>query len=242
MKTLIAKCSLSLFLLASVIVSCKKDGNPEENSKGYGNVSYFAKAAVPGIKTATVKSDSAASSINVAWASATVYVEKIAFAGTTNNLLDTTITVEKNLNILSADALAGVIKLPAGAYKDVKVKMFLRKFNFPQLALNLRGTFTNTQGGKDSIVVASSVPIEVNFAVPDMVIDASATYNVIFNFDINKTLTGISTGALTTTIRPIIGADNKKTYYIWKGGSSDEPFYNQVIQNWQSVVSVTVSK
>ncbi|QIL39831.1 hypothetical protein G7074_11490 [Pedobacter sp. HDW13] len=43
--------------------------------------------------------------------------------------------------------------------------------------------------------------------------------------------------------RNYLGKDGKKLYVIWKGGSTtDEPFYDWVIQNWQTVASVAVSK
>jgi len=247
-KSLLSKHFLGVFLIASVLLSCEKDSTtapestttPVKNTSGFGNISYFAKASGSGIKTSSI-SDSTLNPVAVNWSSASVYVEKISFTGKSSNLLDTTITVEKNLNIFSAQALAGVIKLPAGSYKDVKVKMYCKKSAKSELAFNLKGTFTNTKGGIDSVMVASSYPFEANLAVTDIVINTSDKYKATFYFDLNKTFTGIS-NALLETANSFTRPDNKKVYVIWKGGSAEVPFYNQVIQNWQTVASVVVTK
>jgi hypothetical protein len=159
-------------------------------------------------------------------------VEKISFTGKSSNLLDTTITVEKKLNIFSADALAGAIKLPSGSYKDVKVTLYCKKSAKSDLAFDFNGTFTNTKGGIDSVKVGSSYPFEANLTVND---------KATFNFNLNKVLTGISNAMLQTVGGRAVGG-NKMLYIIWKGGSADEPFYDQVIRNWQAVASVLVTK
>jgi len=233
-----------VFLFTTAIISCKKDENqqaPENKKTGFGNISYIAKASGSGVQT-TVKSSSTLSTVPVTWTSATIWVEKISFAGKTNNLLDTTIMVEKNLNIFSADALAGAIKLPSGSYKDVAVKLFCRKSPKSEFAFDFRGTFTNTKGTTDSVRVGSSYPFEANVSVTNIVIDPSDRYKATFYFDLSKVLTGISNSMLETTIVPFSGANNQKTYIIWKGGSADQPFYNQIIQNWQSVGSFEIIK
>jgi hypothetical protein len=230
-------------LIISVATSCKKDNSPEKVTSGHGDISYFAKASGTGIKTSTVKSNSIlANQVSVNWSSASVYIEKISFVGKSNNLIDTTIVVEKNANIFSADALAGIIRLPAGSYKDVKVKLFLKKSPYSELAFNLGGTFINTQGIRDSLIVASSLPFEANLAVTDIIIDSEDNYKVTFNFDLNKVLTGISTELLQTVPSHIIGPNKLRTYAIWKGGSQDVLLYNQVTTNWQTVASVAISK
>lgn len=253
MSLLLSKYAFGGLLIASAIISCKKENNQAETkSLSYGNISYIAKASGSGIKTTASITpdagfrtfstpDSLSKTVAVDWASASVYVDKIEFVGQSNSLLDTTITIEKKLDIFNADALAGVIKLPAGSYKNVTIKMFCKKSLKSDLAFNLRGTFTNTKGGKDSVLVASSYPFEANVTVTDIVINASDKYNATFNFNLNKVLTGIS-NTLLETAKAFIGKDNKKTYTIWKGGSAEEPFFNQVISNWQTVASVVVSK
>ncbi|WP_245221907.1 hypothetical protein [Pedobacter kyungheensis] len=150
--------------------------------------------------------------------------------------------VGKKLNIFSADALAGVIQLPAGSYKDAKVRLFCRKSPRSEFALDFKGTFTNSFGVVDSVLVRSSLPFEANLNVSEIVIGQTDNYKATFNFDLSKMLTGISTKALEQGGRSSIGIDGKKLYVIWKGGSADEPFYNQIIQHWQSVASVVISK
>lgn len=245
---LFAKHCFGILLLASAIISCKKDNDPEKTTSGYGNISYFAKASRSAIKTSATKSGPALNTVAVNWSSASVYVEKIAFAGKNNSLLDTTIIVEKNLDIFGEDALAGVIRLPSGSYKDVNIKLFCKKSLKSELAFNFKGTFTTTWGEgdsvkveKDSVLVGSSYPFEANLTVTDITIDPSDKYKVTFSFDLNKVLTGISAEMLRT-VRGYTGTDNKRVYVIWKGGSADEPFYDQVIQNWQTVASVMISK
>ena len=240
------KNSIITLLILFVAASCKKESSPIENTIGQGDMFFFAKASGTGIKTlATTKSDSVVSNtVVVNWSSASMYVDKISFTAKINNSVDTTtstISVGKNINIFSADALAGIINLPSGSYKDVKAKLLLRKNSFPELAFYLKGTFTNTNGVQDSITVASSLPVEVNLAVTNLTINPSDGYNVTFNFDLNKILTGISTRSLQT-IRPIVDKNNRSMYYIWKGGSAEEPFFFEVTRNWQTVASVSLIK
>jgi hypothetical protein len=242
-----------LLLIGTAAISCKKDNASEELKTGFGNISYFANASGAtvkkissnGIKTAVSSVIDTATTVNVAWSSATVYVDKISFVGKSNSTLDTTITVKKNLDIFNQAALAGVFKLPSGSYKDVAIKLQCRKSMIPELKYNyfafyFKGTFKNIRGGIDSVIVGSSLPFEANLSVNEIVIDASDNYKATFSFDLNKVLKGISTGQMES-------ADSRynngiKTFYIFKGGSADEPFYDQVISNWQSVASVVVTK
>ncbi|SMC94727.1 hypothetical protein [Pedobacter nyackensis] len=242
-----------LLVIGTAALSCKKNNNSEQEKTGFGNISYFANASSSnvrkfssnGIKTGVSSVVDTTTTVNVAWSSATVYVEKISFVGKSNSLLDTTITVQKNLNIFSQDALAGVLKLPSGSYKDVAVKLQCRKSLIPGLAFNyyafyFKGTFKNILGGIDSVVVGSSLPFEANLSVNEIVIDPSDNYKATFSFDLNKVLTGISAGQMESAKNYY--KDGKRTFYIFKGGSADEPFYDQVIWNWQSVASVVVTK
>ncbi|WP_242691675.1 hypothetical protein [Desertivirga arenae] len=237
------KQSLTALALVALTVSCSKEDKVDATvSGGKGKVSYFAKASgtAPGgsvIKT----SETPPASSYVKWSSASIFIEKISFVGKNNNTLDTTILVGKNLNILNADVLTGIFNLPAGSYKDVKVKLFLKKANYPELAFNLKGTFENKIGGTDSIMVASSLPFEANLSVNDFTISASDSYKVVFNFNLDKVLAGISSSQLQAGAGSnVVGG--KRTYYIWKGGSRDEPFYNEVTANWQTVASAVISK
>jgi hypothetical protein len=232
---------LSMFLIGLAIVSCKKNSQPEEVEPGSGKISYFAAGSGSVAKAFASKSIDPSTTVGVTWSSASVYVDKISFVGSANSLLDTTIAVEKKLNILSANALAGVIKLPAGSYKNVKVKLFCLKSMKSELAFHFMGTFTNFLGGTDSVLVGSSYPFEANLSVQEMVIDPAGNYKATFNFDLDKVLTGISTSQMESA-RKYVTKDGKKIYTIYKGGSADEPFYDQVIRNWQTVASVIVTK
>ena len=227
-----------------VLTSCEKDDIsvvPVVDKGGYGNLSYFAKASGAGVKRMGAKADNTMSSAAVEWTSASIYVEKIAFVGKSESLLDTTILVGKNINIFNADALAGIIQLPTGSYKDVKVKLFARKSEKSEMAFSLKGAFVNAKGGIDSVRVGSSFPFEANLEVTDIEINPSDKYNVTFTFNLDKVLTGISTELLQTA-RSYATTNNKRLYVIWKGGSDEEPFYDQVIENWQTVASVVVTK
>ena len=244
------KQSLAVLVLAILFISCEKNETPakSETSKengtgksGNGRISYFAKASgtVPKgskAKTAQVLVDST----YVQWSSASIFVEKISFVGRNGSLIDTTIRVGKNLNILNEDVLTGVFNLPAGSYKDVKVKLYLRKNNWPEIAFKLHGTFINYHGGQDSVMVGSSLPFEANLAVNDITINPSDDYKVVFNFNLDKVLTGISMGQLQTADNGVI--DGKRIYAIFKGGSQDVPFFDQVTENWQNVASAEIFK
>lgn len=244
-KTAVRSISFKYFLIVLLsllmVTSCKKEDFPVADAGGYGNLSYFAKASGTGVKRMGTQSNNTTNSVAVEWSAASVYVEKIAFVGKSDNLLDTTIIVGKNIDIFSADALAGIIQLPTGSYKDVKVKLFARKSDKSEMAFNLKGTFINTKGGRDSVMVGSSYPFEANLEVTDIVINASDKYNATFTFDLDKVLSGISTELLQTA-RSYPRTENNMLYVIWKGGSDEEPFYDQVIENWQTVASVVVSK
>jgi hypothetical protein len=241
MKSIFLKISC-LLMVSLASTSCKKNSTPTKTALGFGDISYFAKATGTAVKTAAIKSNSILSDqVDVDWVSATIYIEKISFVGNGSNQIDTTISVERKINLFSSDALAGIIQLPTGSYKDVKVKLLLRKSPKSDLAFYLKGTFMNLQGQQDSLLVASSYPFEVNLGITDITINASDKYKAIFSFDLDKGLTGISTASLQTA-RSRESYNHPINYVIWKGGSQDEPFYDQVVANWQNVASVIVSK
>ena len=242
-----------LLVIGIAALSCKKDNDTKQEKTGFGNISYFANTSSVnlrglsnnGMKIGSSSAVDTTKTVNVAWSSATVYVEKISFVGKGNSLIDTTILVKKNLNIFSQDALAGVLQLPSGSYKNVAVKLQCQKSTIPGLAFNyyafyFKGTFKNIHGGIDSVVVGSSFPFEANLSVSEILIDPSDNYKATFSFDLNKVLTGISTRQMESAKSNY--KDGKKTFYIFKGGSADEPFYDQVIWNWQSVASVVITK
>ncbi len=242
---LVVKYIIVSFLLGTTLLSCKKntsDGGKTTTSD-FGKIGYFANAsASTNIKVdGLANHDSPVNTVAMNWTSATVWVEKISFIGKNEQSLDTTIMVEKNLNIFNTEALVGVIKLPTGSYKDINVKMFCRKSPKSEFAFSFKGTFLNTKGVKDSLMVGSSYPFTADLKVNDIVINGSDNYKATFHFDLTKVLTGISNVALETTARYYI-INGKKQYVIWKGGSKDEPFYDQVINNWQNVASIVITK
>ncbi|WP_207425025.1 hypothetical protein [Pedobacter sp. SYSU D00535] len=245
MQTLTLKHILALLLIASATLSCQKgdDAPGKPGTAAQGEVSYFAKALGTGTKATAIKSAQVLtdSMVAVNWSSASIWVEKISFVGMSNKMLDTTIIVGKNMNIFDSDALAGVFKLPSGSYTNVKVKLLLRKSPKSELAFYLKGTFENSRAGRDTVVVASSLPFEANIAVNDFNIQPQDNYKVVFNFNLDRVLAGIKTRALEHAVS-YNGSSDRKTYYIWKGGSDDVPFYQQVSQNWQTVASVVVLK
>lgn len=246
----VLKYTLSLFLIGTSIISCKKSDKEiqEKNNTTFGNIAIFANASASSIKSnSSIKdgniqqSDTLANTVDVNWSYASIWVEKISFVGKNEQLLDTTIMVEKKLNIFNAEALMGVVKLPVGAYKDIKVKMFCRKSPKSEFGFDFSGTFTNTQGKKDSIRVGTSYPFEADLKVNDIVLHPADNYKATFHFDLSKVLTGISNSALETTLKPRIEA-SRNLYTIWKGGSKDEPFYDEIIRNWQNVASIVITK
>ncbi len=239
-QTTFKHCLIALLAL-SVMTSCKKDDLPEAKTKTYGNISYFAKASGSGVKRMNAQSNNTSGSVAVKWSAASIYVEKIAFTGESDSKLDTTIIVKKNIDIFNANALAGVIRLPTGSYKGVKVKLFARKSEKSEMAFDLRGTFVNMKGGIDSLKVGSSYPFEANLEVTNITVVPFDEYKATFIFNLDKVLSGISTEMLQTA-RSYPGKNNTTCYVIWKGGSDEEPFYDQVIKNWQTVASVVVSK
>ena len=236
--------TLLIILIASTSISCKKNTANSPTLKGHANVSYFAKASGTGIKSvSTNKSNNVVSETAVVnWSTATIYVDKISFVGISNSVIDTTISVQKNINLLNPNALTGIIELPSGSYKDVKVKMHLRKNGWPEMAFLLKGTFTNTNGGQDSLLIVSSAPFEVNLGVPDITINPSEDYNVMFNFNLDKGLTGMSTATLQTADR---NGGNGAPYVIWNGNSYPAvplPLYDKIVENWQTVATATIIK
>lgn len=246
--SLFLKYTLGLFLLGTIITACKKGTNIQDDGKekitsNFGNIAYFANASASAKKgassTKTFMADTVVNSVAVNWSSASVWVEKIAFVGKNGTLLDTTIMVGKNINIFNSETLVGVIKLPAGSYKDISVKLFCRKSPKSEFGFDFKGTFINTRGEIDSVRVGSSYPFEADLKVNDIVINPSDNYKATFHFDLTKVLTGISNYSIESTIRKW---NNDRSYMIWKGGSKDEPFYNQVIENWQNVASIVVTK
>lgn len=246
--SLFLKHTLGVLLLATIITACKKETNVQDEGKetitsNFGNIAYFANASALAKKgnssTKPNMAETLVNSVAVNWSSASVWVEKIAFVGKNGTLLDTTIKVAKNINIFNSETLVGIIKLPAGAYKDISVKLFCRKSPKSEFSFDFKGTFISTQGKLDSVRVGSSYPFEADLKTNDIVINTSDNYKATFHFDLTKVLTGISNYSIESTSRKW---NNDRSYMIWKGGSKDEPFYDQIIRNWQNVASIVVVK
>lgn len=231
----------ALLFISLSFISCKKN-NPAAKTTLFGKIGYFANAYTsPDRKVDGLKTDSVNNALNINWCSATVWVEKINFVGKNGTTLDTTIAVGKNIDIFDTATLIDVIQLPTGTYNDIDVKMYCRKSPKSELAFNFKGTFINPVGITDSLMVGSSFPFEAKLHVNDITINPSDHYKAVFQFDLTKVLTGISLQDLVSKAR-YYTINNKREYVIWKGGSADEPFYNQVIQNWQDVASINITK
>src|SRR2546428_13338828 len=115
-----------LVLLYSVLLfSCRKDADPTINSGNKGKILYFAQAETSksqaGLGASTYSTEAISSDPTITWNSASIYVDKIAFLGKNSNVIDTVISVQKKVDLLAANPLAGVISLPPGSYTDIPV-------------------------------------------------------------------------------------------------------------------------
>lgn len=233
---------IAVLLIVFTFASCKNNNEVEGKApRGFGNISYVVKTTSDDAKKVmSISSDTVARPF-VDWTYATVYVEKIIFTGKTESWIDTTIVIEKKINIFNRDALVGIIKLPSGSYKDVNVKMICRKSQKSDFAFDFQGTFY-TARGRDSIIIGSSFPFEVALSLNNLIIDQAKSYEATFNFDLHKIFTGITSDMIQRDVRSSYTLDNIRKFVIWKGGSQDEPFYDQMIQNWEKVVSISVKE
>lgn len=235
----------AIILVVFSLLSCSKSNEDVlSEGKGKGKISYYAAAQVSNKspKSSTLSADSTQNWIAVNWSYASVWVEKISFTAKRAGALDTTIMVQRNLNIFSTDALVGVIQLPEGSYEDVKVKMFCRKSPKSEFAFDFKGTFKNSAGQIDSIRIGSSYPFEADLTVKNMAMQEGDDFKIAFSFNLNNVLAGIKTKSVEAIAGYREGNVNSKNYMIWKGGSKEEPFYDQIMQNWQTVASVSISK
>lgn len=213
---------------------------------GYGNISFVAKASTSQLKASALKtvkigsSDSAASPLQVNWSSATVYIEKITFTGKSINLLNTTVMIQKNLDLLAGNSTVGNIKLPTGSYKDVEVKMYCKKFVWPELAFFFKGTFQSIHGSRDSIILASSLPFEASLSVPEILVNPADTYKATFNFNLTNLLSGFSVETMESATNNTDAGTRK--YTIFRGGSESPPLFDRLLQNWHNVTDVLITK
>jgi len=239
----------TIIIAASALtISCQKDKNSHKSTQtGSTKISYFAQAkTINGAKSslenkflklnATV--DSSAISPAVTWNSATIFIDQISFNGSMGNgTVDSTITVQKKVDMLSSNPYVGDIQLPVGSYKDVKSRLLMRKSQHSDLTFELNGTFTNSKGILTSLYIGNSDLFNVNLNVNNVVVEKSSTYNMVFNFELNKVLAGITIQQLENAYK-----DPNRVNAVYISSSVSIDLYNKIKSNWENLSSVYITK
>ncbi len=217
----------------------KEEIKPVETTKKQVNVSYFVSAATiakKGFSVKTLAVDSSAIPF-VTWSTATIYVENISLSSNGTQPIDTTIIVNKKIDLFGADVLAGVFKMPTGSYNNVKVKMKLRKSPQSDFGFQLNGTFKGSNNKIYNLQLGTSDVFEVNVTVANFIADSSQDIKVAFSFDIERILKGITPQMLQMYPNTYFPSD----IYIHASGSSVSPLFSQIASNWQRIAKVTFS-
>lgn len=233
----------AVIALSVLAISCKKDNSASKTTQtGSTKISYFAQAkTLNGAKSSLRLNDvidSSAISPAVTWSSATIFIDQISFNGVTgNSTVDSTITVQKKVDMLSANPYVGDLQLPVGSYNNVQSRLLMRKSKNSDLTFELYGTFTNTKGIVTSLYIGNSDLFNVNLKVNNVVIEKNSTYNMVFNFDLNKVLAGITIQQLENAYK-----DPNRINAVYISSSVSIDLYNKIKSNWENLSSVYITK
>ncbi|SEO05129.1 hypothetical protein SAMN05192574_105118 [Mucilaginibacter gossypiicola] len=233
----------AIIALSALAISCKKDNGANKTAQtGSAKISYFAQAkTINGAKSSLKLNDvidSSAISPPVTWSSATIFIDQISFNGVTgNNTVDSTITVQKKVDMLSANPYVGDIQLPVGSYNNVKSRLLMRKSQHSDLTFELSGTFVNTKGVVTSLYIGNSDLFNVNLNVNNVAVEKGSTYNMVFNFELNKVLAGITIQQLENAYK-----DPNRVNAVYISSSVSVDLYNKIKSNWENLSSVYITK
>ncbi|GAB3905419.1 hypothetical protein [Mucilaginibacter boryungensis] len=232
MKTTYIK---SLFFASLFICACKKDNNTntDTTTNQITNITYYAKAVNSGALITGSNNLKTQATGSVAWLTGTIYAEELSFEGTGSTVVSTKIPIQKNINILSGDGLAGNVSLTAGQYTNTKVALHLKKSAKSDLAFNLTATYTDFKGNKVPMVIANSDEFEIKLAVSNFTTTSTGATKITISYDLSKILNNILAPELENAYRTPDGT-------LLISSSVNVDLYNKVKANWQILATASV--
>jgi hypothetical protein len=171
-------------LISAIILlaACQKD------SLNDGQLSYVFK---PTNLAASIGTTAAASGLAVAanssgsmtWTSGTLNIQKIQFSAKRDQ---TAASVEynnlTNIDILNTGTISGNVTLPTGTYDNIELKLNLVQ-STTNVALTLKGTYTETSGTKIPVEIQFNEAYELKLTPPQLIIKGDKyTANVTLDF------------------------------------------------------------
>jgi hypothetical protein len=87
------------------------------------------------------------------------------------------------------------------------------------------------------LYIGNSDLFNVNLNVNNVVVEKSSTYNMVFNFELNKVLAGITIQQLENAYK-----DPNRVNAVYISSSVSIDLYNKIKSNWENLSSVYITK
>lgn len=185
-------------ILAGVILlsSCSKD-----DASGSGQVSYKVK---PTNFTASVSSTVNGSGLivivnsnsSLTWTSGNLNVSEIDFeAENGDQEIEYELKGQFNVDLLNISPTLGNVKIPAGTYDEVELKLELKP-SATNIPLSLKGVYTNSSGVKTPVEFHFNEEFEIEVEAENVTIGGSEDYIALINVQLNKFLLNVSSSDL----------------------------------------------
>lgn len=184
-----------------LLPSCSKD-----DSTGSGKLSYKVK---PANFTASVGSTVSGSGLTVGvnsnssltWTSGTLNISEIDFEAENDELeIEYELKNQFNVDLLNISPMLGNINIPAGTYEEVELKLELKP-SLTNIPLTLKGTYTNSTGGKIPVEFYFNEEFEIEVEAENVTISGSEDYIALINVELNKFLLNVSSSDLDQAVK-----------------------------------------
>jgi hypothetical protein len=180
----------ALFAIFLLSYSCVKD-SVDDGQLSYVFIPSGLAASLSTTASASGQVVAPLSPGSITWTSGTLNIAKIQFSGKKDQ---SAVNVEYSdlsvINILSLEASAGSVTLPAGTYSDIQLKVNLVE-SAVNVPLTLKGTYQEANGG-------AAIPVEVRFNQnielllnPPQTTIKGDKYSADIGLTLNKLVTGL---------------------------------------------------
>lgn len=215
---------LAVFSAMAILSSCTKD-----DAIGSGKINYQVKSTG---STAKIESNGIASGLvgvtgssnTLSFTSGSLNVSEIDFEAEKENMeLEYELKKFMNIDLFNLGPVLGGISVPDGVYKEVELKLVLKKSTDNTVPFSLKGAYKDAGGATTPVEFYFNEDFEMEVEAEDVTISSSNDYIGLINLQLNELLSNISANDLS-------GA-NKTNGTIVISSASNVAVYNKFKAN-----------
>lgn len=208
-----------LVLTVLSVISCKKEGSDGGKvSYRINPVNYSATLVGTSKEGNTISGSS-----SITFTSGSMIISEIDFEAENDNAeIEYELKQVVTVDLFNLSPVLGSITIPDGTYKEVELKLDLRKTTTGAVPLLLKGEYTDVNGIKTPIEFSFNENVEIEVEAENVVV-SSADYIGMINLQLNKFLNNIT----ITDLSKVTKTDGK----IVISSTSNTALYNKIKSN-----------